>query len=199
MFHYKVKWIRQALGQIHCFLIVVNELVKVTTFRYGPAHTGLHKDEDKMERYSYPKSFYKAPKVPDYSSLGERKRLSCPSLRQFFKIMKRWMVGTKDSRILLGGISSQRFKQLSLTQEGRILSRDQLLRVTTIIAIDDSLRNLLPRGQANQWVQTSSRDWNFCGRTPLNAMVDGGILTLWELRWQLQDRASVSNETEREQ
>jgi len=150
-----------------------------------------------MERNSYPETLYKAPKIPDYSSFGERKRLSSPSLRQFFKIMKRWKVRPKDSRMLLGGITSQRFKQLSLKPGGRILSRDQLFRVTTIIAIHDSLRNLLPHGQANKWVQTSSRDRRFCGRTPLCAMVDGGILTLWELRRQLEARSTDSNETER--
>jgi len=150
-----------------------------------------------MERNSYPETLYKAPKIPDYSSFGERKRLSSPSLRQFFKIMKRWKVRPKDSRMLLGGITSQRFKQLSLKPEGRILSRDQLLRVTTMIAIDDSLRNLLPHGLVNKWVQTSSRDWRFCGRTPLSAMVDGGIPTLWQIHKQLQARASDSNETPR--
>jgi hypothetical protein len=137
------------------------------------------------------------PEIPDYSSFKERKRLSGPSLRQFLKIMKAWKVDPKCARLLLGGIPNQRFKQLSLNPEGRILSRDQLLRVTTIIAIDDSLRNHLPRRRANQWVHTPSRDWRFCGRTPLTAMVDGGILTLWELRKQMEARAYDSNKTER--
>lgn len=150
-----------------------------------------------MERYLYPETLYKAPKIPDYSSFAERKRLSSPSLRRFFKIMKKWKVGPKDAR-LLGGITSQRFKQLSANPEGRILNRDQLLRVTTIIAIDDSLHKLLPRRQADKWVQTPNRDWRFrSGRTPLSDMVDGGILTLWELCRLLEARASESSEAER--
>jgi hypothetical protein len=150
-----------------------------------------------MERYSYPETLYKAPKIADYSSFAERKRLSSPSLRQFFKIMKKWKVGPKDAR-LLSGIPSQRFKQLSANPEGRILNRDQLLRVTTIIAIDDLLHKLLPSRQADQWVQTPGRDWRFRGgRTPLSDVVDGGILTLCEFRRQLEARASESSEAKR--
>jgi hypothetical protein len=150
--------------------------------------------EDIMERYSYPETLYKAPRIPDYSSFGERKRLSGPSLRGFFKIMKRWKVGPKDSRILLGGITSQRFKQLSEKSEGRILNRDQLLRVTTIITIDDLLRRLLLRSYADKWVQTPSQDGRFRGRTPLSDMLDGGILTLWAILRQLEALASKNNE-----
>lgn len=149
-----------------------------------------------MESYTYPETLYKAPRIPDYSSFAERKRLSGPSLWRFFKIMKRWTVGPKDARLLLGEITSRRYQQLSAWPDGRILKQDQLLRVTTIIAIDDSLHKLLPRRQANKWVQTPSRDWRFRGRTPLGDMIDGGILTLWELRQQLEARAAESSAAE---
>ena len=112
-------------------------------------------------------------------------------------IMKGWKVGPKDSRMLLGGITSQRFKQLSENPEGRILNRDQLLRVTTIIAIDDSLDELLPRRHANKWVNTQSTEWRFRGRTPLSDMVDGGILTLWEIRRKLETLASERSQAEK--
>jgi hypothetical protein len=149
------------------------------------------------EKYSYPETLYKSPEIPDYSSFKERKRLSGPSLRQFFKITKDWKVCQKDARFLLGGITNKCLKQLSLNPEGRILNRDQLLRVTTIIAIDNSLRNILDRAHANRWAQTTSRVSWLCGRTPLSAMVDGGILTMWELRRLLEALASNCNEAER--
>jgi len=150
-----------------------------------------------MERNSYPETLYKAPKIPDFSSFAERKSLSGPILRRYFMIMKGWKVGPKDSRMLLGGITSQRFKQLSENPEGRILNRDQLLRVTTIIAIDDSLDELLPRRHANKWVNTQSTEWRFRGRTPLSDMVDGGILTLWEIRRKLETLASERSQAEK--
>lgn len=151
-----------------------------------------------MGKYSYPEKPYMVPKIPNYSSFAERKRLSGPSLRRFFKIMKKWRVGPKDVRLLLGGITTQRFKQLSARPERRILKQDQLLRVTTIIAIDDSLHKFLPRRQADKWVRTPSQDWRFRGgRTPLSDMLDGGILTLWEFRRQMEEQTSESSEAGR--
>jgi hypothetical protein len=91
--------------------------------------------------------------------------------------------------LLLGGISSQRFKQLSARPEGRILNQDQLLRVTSIIAIYESLLMNISRRQADKWVKTPSGYWRFRGRTPLSDMVEGGILALWELRRLLEARA----------
>jgi len=157
----------------------------------GPMNGGTLAD------YSHPATLYQAPKIPNFSFFTERKRLSGPSLRRFFKIMEKWKAGPIDAQLLLGGITSQRFKQLSSRPEGRILKQDQLLRVTSVIAIYQSLHKLLSRKQADKWVQTPHGLWIFHGRTPLSYMVDGGILSLWELRLLLEARVSGSSETER--
>lgn len=116
-----------------------------------------------MEELSYPTTRYQSPNVPDYSSIAERRRLTGPALRRFFKIMQSWKVDTKDARFLLGGITSQRFKQLATRPEGRILNQDQLLRATSVIAIDQSLHKLLPRRQADKWIRTPDRQfWEGC-------------------------------------
>lgn len=109
--------------------------------------------------------------------------------------MQKWKVDTKDARFLLGGITSRRFKQLSTRPEGRILNQDQLLRATSMIAIDQSLYKLLPRRQADKWVQAPNRQ--FCGGTPLYNMVGSGALTLWEWRHSLDKQVSESQAAER--
>jgi hypothetical protein len=134
-----------------------------------------------MEPASYPTTRYQPPPIPDYSSIATRRRLSGPSLRRFFKIMRKWKIGTKDARLLLGGIPSRRFKQLSSRPEGRILNQDQLLRVTSVIAIDQSVRQLIPRRQADKWALKPDR--MLPGGTPLFNLIQGGALTLW--RWRL--------------
>ncbi|HKU24528.1 MAG TPA: hypothetical protein VJQ54_03595 [Candidatus Sulfotelmatobacter sp.] len=149
-----------------------------------------------MKELSYPTTRHQPPDIPDYSSIVERRRLTGPALRRFFKIMRRWKVDTKDARLLLGGITSRRFKQLSTRPEGRILNQDQLLRVASVIAIDQSLHKLLPQRQADQWAQTPSRQ--FRGGTPLYNMLAGGALTLWEWRQSLDQRVSESRAAERE-
>lgn len=102
---------------------------------------------------------------------------------------------SKYARLLLGGITSRRFKQLSTRPEGRILKQDQLLRAINVIAIAPSLHKLLPRRQADKWVQTPNRQ--FCGGTPLYNMVGGGALTLWEWRQSLDEQVSESRAAER--
>jgi hypothetical protein len=148
-----------------------------------------------LGKTSYPNTRYQQQEIPDYSSIAVRRRLSGPTLRRFFKIMKKWKVDTKDARLLLGGVTSRRFKLLSTRPEGRILNQDQLLRATSVIAIDRSLHKLLPRRQANKWVQTPNR--RFRGGTPLYNLVDGGVLTLWEWLQSLDKQASESRAAER--
>jgi hypothetical protein len=123
-----VDGIWQALCQVNFIFMAMNELVKNHTVSIRSRPPGVTQmNGDRMGKYSYPIKPYKVPKIPNCSSFAERKRLSGPSLRRFFKIMKKWRVGPKDVRLLLGGITSQRFKQLSARPERRVLKQDQLL------------------------------------------------------------------------
>lgn len=141
-----------------------------------------------MSETSYPASNHQPPAIPNYSSVAVRRRLSGPVLRRFFKIIRKWKIRTKEARLLLGGISSRRFKQLSNRPEGRILNPDQLLRVTSVIAIDQALRELLPRRQANAWANTP--DMRLPGGTPLHQMIRDGPLVLWPWRQSLERQVS---------
>jgi hypothetical protein len=102
--------------------------------------------------------------------------------------MGKWKVDTKDTRSLLGGITSRRFKQLSTRTEGRILNQDQLLRATSVIAIDRSLPKLLPRRQADNWARTPNS--RLPGGTPLFNMIAGGPIAPWLWRLSLEEQVS---------
>jgi hypothetical protein len=143
-----------------------------------------------MAKTSYGTARYQSLEIPDYSSIAERRRLSGPALRRFFMIMRHWKVDTRDARLLLGGINSRRFKLLSTRPEGRILNQDQLLRATSVVAIDQSLHKLLSWRQADKWMKTPDR--RFRGGTPLFNMVEGGVLTLWEWCQSLDSQVSES-------
>jgi hypothetical protein len=143
-----------------------------------------------LEKTSYASTRHQRPEIPDYSSIAVRRRLSGPTLRRFFKIMRKWEIDTRDARLLLGGITSRRFKLMSTRPEGRILNQDQLLRATSVVAIDQSLHKLLPFRQADKWMKAPDR--RFRGGTPLFNMVEGGVLTLWEWRQSLDRQVSES-------
>jgi hypothetical protein len=148
-----------------------------------------------LKETSYPTTNYQPPEIPDHSSIAERKRLSGPTLRRFFRIMQKWKVDPKDARLLLGGITSRRFQQLSTRPEGRILNQDQLLRATSVIAIDHALHKLLSRRQADQWAQAPNM--RFRGGTPLYNMIKDGPLTLWACRQSLEKLVSESQKAEK--
>ncbi len=137
-----------------------------------------------MSETSYPITNYQPPAIPDYSSVAVRRRLSGPALQGFFRIVKKWRISVKDARLLLGGISGERFKQMSTRPEGRILNPDQLLRVTSLIAIDQALQELLPPQPANAWANTP--DMQLPGGTPLYHMIREGPLVLWPWRQSLE-------------
>lgn len=128
---------------------------------------------------------YPLPENPYFSAFADRKRLSGPALRRLFKIAAKWKLNTRDTRLLLGGMSSRRYKQLSSRPAGRVLRADQLFRVLCLIGIDRSLRNLLPRRQASNWAQTPDR--RLPGGTPLYSMIHNGPTHMWDW-WQRLER-----------
>jgi hypothetical protein len=79
---------------------------------------------------------------------------------------------------------------LSTRKEGRILNQDQLLRATSLIAIDRSLHELLPRRQADNWARTPNS--RLPGGTPLFNMIAVGPTSLWE--WLLSLAKQVSEQ-----
>jgi hypothetical protein len=146
--------------------------------------------EATTEKFVYSTTLYQTPAIPNYSSFADRKRLSGPNLRMFFRIMARWKVSPRDMRLLLGGISSRCYKQLKARQKGRILNQDRLLRVIYIIGIDKALHILLDRKQADRWVQMPSKDRRFCGTMPLRYMIQRNIPAIWKLNRLLQARTA---------
>ena len=140
------------------------------------------------QRFVHPETRFSEPEISNYPALADRKRLSGPGLRRFFRIMEKWKVSARDARLLLGGISSRYYNQLKERQQGRILNQDRLLRVNCIIAIHKALHSLLPASQANQWAQKVNWEW-FHGATPLAYMIRWDILFVVDLRRRLEKLA----------
>lgn len=148
-------------------------------------NTGVTK-KGSSQRLERPESCYEPPDIPVHSSIADRRCLSGPALRRFFWVMKAWRIDTKDTRLLMGGITSRRYRHLSIRPEGRILNEDQLLRVNSVIAIDKALHKLFSRRRADKWARTPN--WRFIGGTPLFNLIAGGAIGLWEWRLRLEKK-----------
>ena len=138
----------------------------------------------------YPATRYTAPlpPAPDFSSKAERGRLSGPALKAFFNIMEHWQIRDEDARELLGGVSNGPYYQMKKKQEGRILSADELFRISYLIGIFKVLNTLHGQPLADRWIRLPISNRMFNGLAPLEYMKKGGQFAMEIVRELLEAR-----------
>jgi antitoxin Xre/MbcA/ParS-like protein len=139
---------------------------------------------------NYPETRYTTPSPPppDFSSKPERERLSVPALKAFFNIIERWAIRDEDARQLLGGVSNGPYYQMKKNPEGRVLSADELFRISYLIGIFKALNTLHGQRVADQWVRLPNSNRIFTGQTPLGFMKKGGQRAMEIVRELLEAR-----------
>jgi hypothetical protein len=139
---------------------------------------------------TYPETRYTSPASPppDFTSKPERERLSGAALKAFFSIINRWSIRDEDARELLGGVSNGPYYQMKKSQEGRILSADELFRISYLIGIFKALNTLHGQPLADQWVRLANSNRIFAGQTPLEFMKKGGQQAMEIVRELLEAR-----------
>src|SRR5262245_48366337 len=112
----------------------------------------------------------------------ERRRLSGPGLRTFFRIAAAWGLSVNDQRGLLGWPASSTFHKYKAGDHGT-LSYDTLVRISLVIGIYSGLQVLYPEpALADAWVRSPNSHPLFAGKPALTLMVDGGIDGLFKVR-----------------
>lgn len=139
---------------------------------------------------NYPETRYTSPASPppDFTSKRERERLSGAALKAFFSIIERWAIRDEDARELLGGVSNGPYYQMKKSQEGRILSADELFRISYLIGIFKALNTLHGQHLADQWVRLPNSNRIFSGQSPLEYMKKGGQHGMEIVRELLESR-----------
>ena len=138
----------------------------------------------------YPATRYSSPlpPPPDFTSKAERARLSSAALKAFFNIIEVWQIRDEDARELLGGVSNGPYYQIKKNQEGRILSADELFRISYLIGIFKALNTLHGQPLADQWIRLPNSNRIFNGLPPLEYMKKGGQLAMEIVRELLEAR-----------
>jgi Antitoxin Xre-like helix-turn-helix domain len=139
---------------------------------------------------NYPETRYPSPALPppDFTSKRERERLSGAALKAFFNIIQQWAIRDEDARELLGGVSNGPYYQMKKSQEGRILSADELFRISYLIGIFKALNTLHGQHLADQWVRLPNSNRIFSGQSPLEYMKKGGQHGMEIVRELLESR-----------
>lgn len=110
----------------------------------------------------------------------DRKDLTGPALRTFFRIADAWGLKEQEQMRLLGLESRSTFQSW---KRGVVaaLPKDALERISYVMGIYKGLQILLPR-TANDWVRKPNKAQVFGGASALDRMMSGNVADLYVVR-----------------
>ena len=137
--------------------------------------------------YAYPHSRFEPAPIVDLNARDVRERLSASALKGFFKLAQAWSLRDEDACVLLGGVSSSSYYEWKKNPQ-RVLEVDRLTRISYLLGIYKSLHILYGDNLANNWVHLPNQNVLFGGRTPLQYMLQGGLIAMQTVRQLLDAR-----------
>ena len=115
----------------------------------------------------------------------DRRRLSAPGLKAFFRIAGLWGLSSEEQMTLLGLTSRSTFFNWRRDPEVS-LSKDTLERISYVLGIYKALRILLADDKAaDAWVRQPNAAPLFGGRSALQRMLSGQVADLFVVRQYL--------------
>ena len=110
----------------------------------------------------------------------DRRDLTGPALRTFFRIADAWGLQEQEQMRLLGLESRSTFQSWKRGAVSTI-SRDALERISYVMGIYKGLHTLLPK-TADQWVRKPNAAKAFGGRSALDRMTSGNVADIYVVR-----------------
>ena len=114
------------------------------------------------------------------ANILDRRDLTGPALRTFFRIADAWGLQEQEQMRLLGLESRSTFQSWKRGAVSTI-SRDALERISYVMGIYKGLHILLPE-TADQWVRKPNAAKTFGGRSALDRMTSGNVADLYVVR-----------------
>ena len=123
----------------------------------------------------------------DMRSHEERARLSPSVSKGFFNIVQRWQLEDDESRELLGSVSSSTYYEMK-RNPSKTLGVDRITRVSYLIGIHKALHVLYGDPLADRWVKMPNTNLLFSAHSPLELMMQGGIVAMQQVKALLDSR-----------
>ena len=115
----------------------------------------------------------------------DRKGLSGPALRTFFRIAELWSLSVEEQMTLLGLSARSTFFKWR-KDSNVVLPKDTLERISYIVGVYKALQILLPDEKAaDEWVRQPNAAPPFGGRSALDRMMSGQVADLFLVRQHL--------------
>lgn len=117
---------------------------------------------------------------PRPATAPNRKDLTGPALRTFFRIADAWGLKESEQMKLLGLDNRSTFQTWKRGAVAAI-PKDALERISYVMGIYKGLQILLPR-TADQWVRKPNQSPVFGGRSAIERMTSGNVADLYVVR-----------------
>jgi len=115
----------------------------------------------------------------------DRKELSGPALRTFFRIAALWDLSVQEQMTLLGLTARSTFFKWK-KDPNTVLPKDTLERISYVLGVYKALQLLLPdETAADEWVKRPNAAPPFSGRSALDRMLSGQVADLFVVRQYL--------------
>ena len=127
-------------------------------------------DEGPSPRFSY-----------TFAQEADRARLSPVAIGAVKGIAAHWHLRGHEIAALLG-VSPSTWDRMAAGRWEQSLSQDQLTRVSAMVGLFKGLHLLFADDMADHWTRLRNKGPLFDNRTPIEAMIDGGIPAMLDVR-----------------
>ena len=122
------------------------------------------------------------PSFPQtFASEDDRARLSPVAIKAMKRVAAHWHLRGDELAALLS-VSASTWDRMAGGKWAQSLSQDQLTRVSAIVGVFKGLHLLFSNDMADRWTRLKNRGPLFENRTPIDAMIEGGIPMMLDVR-----------------
>lgn len=119
--------------------------------------------------------------VQTFAKAEDRERLSGVALRAFRVLSDQWELTNAEAAALLG-VSESTWDRVKRGAWDQALSQDQLTRASAAVGVYKGLHLLFADQMADRWPKLPNTGPIFQRRSPVEAMIEGGIPLMLETR-----------------
>ncbi len=120
--------------------------------------------------------------APNLSDASARERLTPSAVDGMVRLAEIWRLTGPEVCALLGDVSERTWFRMKKGEWSGTLSQDALTRIGALVGIFKGLRLLFSQPLSDEWVRLPNKGPLYAGRRPLDAMIEGGIPKMLEVR-----------------
>ena len=119
--------------------------------------------------------------LQNFAGNGDRKRLTGTAVKAVLRVVDIWGGSNAEGAALLG-VSESTWDRMKAGKWDGTLSQDQLTRASALIGVFKGLHLLFANDMADRWPRLENRAPVFDRKSPIEAMIEGGIPRMLETR-----------------